>query len=192
MTPFPTSGEDWSLRTATAADRPAVTTIWAQSFGAVEADDDCLSMAFGDAPATCVVATDPDDQVVGFIVVALVDQVFLREYLDDHPVTDSLPARVTVIHMLGVDPEWRSTGVATGLVQCSMNWATGRAPMMVVVLWRRENHVDSSELTRKFDYEEVCTLDGYYDGREECPDCQETCTCDATVHVKDLDSPPTH
>jgi len=188
MNAFPTSGANWSLRRAVDVDRSAIHRLWAESFG-TPGDDvrSWLDRALGDAPVACWVGTDRSGRVVGFIVTAVGDRPFVRDYLNGHAVVDSLPTRVSVIHMLGVDPEWRSKGVATGLVQRSIDWASERTSILLVVLWRREDHVDSSGLASKFGFAYVCTLEEFYEGRPDCPDCGDACSCRATVHVVELE-----
>lgn len=184
------AASEWSVRLATPEDRAAIHELWRDSFGAPGEDaSEWLDVALGVAPARAWVAT-AEATPVGFVVAAAGGHRFARGYLDEPWVERALPERVAVIHMLGVDPAWRSTGVASALVRRCMDWASDLASVMLVVLWRRENHVDSSALAGKFGFERVRTIPDYYEKRTDCPDCGESCGCLATVHIKPLDDAP--
>jgi GNAT superfamily N-acetyltransferase len=177
----------WTLRQADADDHQAIRRLWAESFGPPGGEASrWLDLTLGDVSARCWVATDPTDDVIGFLFTAEVDRRFLQSYLRDHPVVDSLPTRVAIIHMLGVAPARRSTGVATALVRRSLKWASKRVPVMVAALWRRDDHVDSSGLSPKFEFTHVGTVEGFYHDRISCPDCGTSCSCPAAIHVKSL------
>lgn len=185
MPSFPTAGPDWRTRDLRQSDREAVLDLWERSFGErEERATEWLALVEADAPATGWVGVDDAGTVVGFLVAAVGDRAFARDYLDGHPVAGALPDRFAFIHMLGVDPGWRSTGIATALVQRSFDWGADRVPLMLVVLWRREEAVDSGALARKFEFTHVCTLENYYVDRGACPDCDGECTCTATVAVR--------
>ncbi|WP_436928139.1 GNAT family N-acetyltransferase [Halosimplex amylolyticum] len=178
----------WTVRPAEAADGPAVHDLWADSFGPPGGEASrWLDLALADGPTQCWVVADTAGDPVGFLFSAEVDRRFLQSYLRGHPVVDSLPTRVAIIHMLGVSPAWRSTGVATALVRRSMDWASERVAVMLVALWRRDDHVDSSGLSTKLGFTHVGTAEEFYDDRVYCPDCGASCSCPATIHVKSLD-----
>jgi GNAT superfamily N-acetyltransferase len=177
----------WTLRPADADDRQAIRRLWAESFGPSGGEAGrWLDLTLGDASARCWVATNPAGDVVGFLFAAEVDRRFLQSYLRYHPVVDSLPTQVALIHMLGVTPEWQSAGVATALVRRSLEWASERVSVMLAALWRRDDHVDSSGLSPKLEFTHVCTVEGFYHDRVYCPDCGTSCSCPAAIHVKSL------
>lgn len=187
MTGFPTTGDGWTTREVTTDDRSAIERLWAETFGdpGTEATR-WLDLALRDAPAACWVAT-AEETVVGFVIAAVGDRQFARETLDGDGLAESLPESVATIHMLGIDPDWRSTGVGSGLVQRCFDWVDDRAGAMFVVLWQREDHVDATPLAEKFGLSYARTLTDYYSDRPNCPDCEGPCRCAAAVYVGSLD-----
>jgi len=182
---------DWRLRAGEPADRDALLAIWREQFGVLEGVPEWVDDALGDpANVEAVVAVDAEDgggTPIGFAVVALLDPETVSGYVRGVYPPERFPERTGVIHLLAVDDEHTDGAVGTALTRRCMDRATGETPLMLVLLWRREDRVDSSVLAEHFDYDEVVRIKGYYrTTREHCPDCGDTCTCDATVHVRAL------
>jgi GNAT superfamily N-acetyltransferase len=180
----PTGGQP---RHGEPADREALLAIWRDQFGGLDDLGAWVDDALGDDKETAAFVVDDEGTPVGFAVVALLDPETASRYVGGIYPPEEFPERTGVIHLLAVDDGNRDTTVGTALTEQCMDWARGETPMMLVVLWRREDHVDSSVLAEHFDYEEVARIKGYYRGRrDDCPDCGDTCICDATVHVRPL------
>ncbi len=176
----------WSLRAGHPDDREAVRAIWAETFGAADEAERWLDLVWSDAPAVAPVV-EADGEVIGFAVVAVLTEGGVRSYIRGHDLAEELPDRVSVIHMLGVESAWRSSEVGTALVGQSLEWAAARTDRMVVTIWERDDHVDSTGVAEKFGFERVDTLPHFYESRTDCPDCGGNCTCPAALYVRDLD-----
>jgi len=179
------------VRTATARDRAAIRSLWRERFGDL-GDSTHLDAALGDGAAATGFVAESGEGVVGFATVSLFDPDTASGYVGGVYPPTAFPDATGVIHQLAVDSSVSDRRVGSALTRRCMDWARGRTPMMLVVLWRRPDHVDGSVLAERFDYDEVVRLKGYYRGRREhCPDCGQHCTCDATVHVRPLSQRPT-
>jgi Acetyltransferase (GNAT) family. len=177
----------WSLRACQPDDREAIREVWGEAFGSAgDEAEGWLDLVWGDGPAVAPVA-EADGQVVGFAVVAVLERESFQSYLREHDLVGDLPNRVSVIHMLGVRARWHSSRVGTALVGQCLEWAAARTDRMVVVIWEREDHVDSTAIAETFDFERVDTLPGFYEDRTDCPDCHGGCTCPAALYVRDLE-----
>ncbi len=177
----------WSLRACQPDDREAMREIWAEAFGS--AGDEAqgwLDLVYGDGPAVAPVA-EADRQVIGFAVVAVLERDSFQSYLREHDIVGGLPDQVSVIHMLGVRARWQSSRVGTALVGQCLEWAAARTDRMVVVVWEREDHADSTAIARTFDFERVGTFSDFYENRTDCPDCDGGCTCPAALYVRNLE-----
>lgn len=177
----------WSLRACQADDREAMREIWAEAFGS--AGDEAqgwLDLVYGDGPAVAPVA-EADGHVMGFAVVAVLERDSFQSYLREHDIVGGLPDQVSVIHMLGVRARWQSSRVGTALVGQCLEWAAARTDRMVVVVWEREDHADSTAIARTFDFERVGTFSDFYENRTDCPDCDGGCTCPAALYVRNLE-----
>jgi GNAT superfamily N-acetyltransferase len=175
------------MRPGEPADRDDLLDVWREQFGSLEGVEGWVDGALGDDEETVVFVADEDGRPVGFAVVALLDPGDASGYVEGVYPPEEFPDRTGVIHLLAVDDGHRDEAVGSALTERCMEWASGETPMMLVVLWRREDHVDSSVLAEHFDYDEVARIKGYYRGRRQhCPECGDPCTCDATVHVRPL------
>lgn len=181
------SAAGWHPRHGEASDRDDLLDIWREQFGVPDDLGTWLDDALGDEEETVAFVADEDGTPVGFAVVALLEPEATSGYVGGVYPPSELPERTAVIHALGVAEDQKDGAVGSALTEQCIEWGTGRAPMLLAVIWRRENHVDASVLTAWYDIQEVARIKGYYrDRREHCPDCGETCTCDATVHVRPL------
>lgn len=177
----------WDLRHGEPSDRAAVRSIWHEQFGRLDGADRWLDDALGDNAGTVSFVAADGGSVVGFAVVSLLDPGTASGYVSGLYSPEQFPRRTAVIHMLAVDDGYGDMAIGSALTDRCMQWAAGETAMMLVVLWRREDHVDSSVLAEQFDFETVARIKGYYrDRRDYCPDCGPSCTCDATVHVRPL------
>jgi ribosomal protein S18 acetylase RimI-like enzyme len=175
------------MRPGEPADREDLVDIWRERFGGEDDLGAWLDDALGDDEETVAFVADEDGTPVGFAVVALLDPEATSGYVGGVYPPAELPERTAVIHALGVAEEHTDGEVGSALTERCIDWGAGRAPMLLAVIWRREDHVDASVLTERYDIQEVARIKGYYRGRREhCPDCGDTCTCDATVHVRPL------
>lgn len=185
-----TTGEPsggWDLRRGDTADREALLALWAARFGDRQELTRWLDDALGDDEAAVAFVADGGDGPVGFAIVTLLEAQAARGYVRGLYPVDAFPERTAVIHALAVEEAHGDRAMGSALTEACIDWATDRAPMLLTVIWRREDHVDASVLTARYDIEEVLRIKGYYlDRREHCPDCEDTCTCDATVHVRPL------
>lgn len=179
------------VRTGTARDREQILDLWHDRFGHL-GDTAHLDAALGDDDAATAFVGESGEEVVGFAIVSLFDPDTASGYVGGVYPPREFPEGTGVIHQLAVDPSVSDRRVGSALTRRCMDWARGRTPMMLVVLWRRPDHVDGSVLAERFDYDEILRLKGYYRSRRDhCPDCGQHCTCDATVHVRPLSQRPT-
>jgi len=168
-----------------------VRDLWRRRFGADEqimeqwVADGCIEV---EEPTQGFVAVDRT-KVVAFGIATVAGAEYVREYLSVDVDVD--PWEPTgVLHILVTHEDYEGRGLGSELVTTRLKWiqSTG-ADGVIGVSWHREDHRDSRPLFEKFGFEAVATIEEYYthlEGYVECVDCEESCTCDATIYRRPL------
>ncbi|QCC57208.1 GNAT family N-acetyltransferase [Natrinema thermotolerans] len=193
---FRTGPLTFGVRRYRPSDREAVVGLWKSRFGCTdELAADWLEEATSDYLTACFVASPAQHgRVLGFGITTVTNEETTDGWLADGyygkvdlPEID-LEQRTAVMHIGVTRPECEGEGVATELWKHRLAYARENdAAQAIGTSWHREDHVDSSVLFEKFGFEPAKRVKNYYDGdRDDCPDCDGQCTCDATVYWREL------
>lgn len=172
---------------------PRVKTLWKTRFGA---DDEMMENWIEDVlaegqPTEGFVASDGGN-VLGFGIAAVSGPDYVEEYLNHPEVSADAWPKTGILHILCVDKDHESRGIGSRLVEARLRWLVGveNVDGVLGVSWNRENHRDSRPLFRKYGFAATAHADDFYKrafGEVPCVDCDDICTCGATVFVRSFE-----
>lgn len=193
---FRTGPITFGVRRYRPADRDAVVGLWQSRFGCSnEHADAWLDEATSDYLTACFVASPSQHgRVLGFGITTVMNEETKDGWLADGYYGDvdlpsvDLEPRTAIMHIGVTRPECEGEGIATELWKHRLAYAREHhADQAIGTSWLREGHVSSSVLFEKYGFEPLTRVKNYYEGdREDCPDCDGQCTCDATVYWRGL------
>jgi len=135
-----------------------------------------------------------EEEVVGFGILEVGDEAYIRRYLslDAVDLDPPLARRNGVFHMYCVRPAWEGRGIGSALYAHHLGLLGERAvPMAFGIAWHRPHTVDSRVLFEKSQFARLATVKRYYgrfEERSHCPDCTGSCTCTASLHARRVGS----
>lgn len=185
----------FALRALRAADAAAVRRLWDARFGgSASTQTSWIEAALApDRSAAAVVATPRSgDEVLGFSLLDVGGRSYTRRYLglDMLDVEVPLADRTGVFHLSCVRPAWEGRGIGTAFYERRLDALHRRdVPRAVGVAWHRAAHADSRGLFEKHGFDRHATVDRFYSRtgrRPHCPDCDDTCTCTASLYARSL------
>ncbi|WP_276257213.1 GNAT family N-acetyltransferase [Halomontanus rarus] len=193
---FRTGPIAFGVREYRPGDREQILDLWQSRFGCDrELSAQWLDEVESDYPTECYIASPTQNgRILGFGITAVTnedteDGWLEDDYFDGVDLGEFECDRPTAVMHIGVTrPECENQGIATELWKHRLAYAREHdAEQAIGTSWHRENHVDSRVLFEKFGFEPLGEFSRYYkDARDDCPDCDGMCECDATVYWRDI------
>ncbi len=187
----------YHLRRMAASDADAVQRLWSHRFGGDESTQSKWIEA----------ALRPTHSAVGLVAIArstrtliglsfldVGDAAYTRRYLglDTLPLRFPLADRNGIFHLSCVHADWEGRGIGSTFYQQRLATLADRdVPRAVGIAWHRSHSADSRRLFEKFDFTAAATVNRYYTRvgeRPHCPDCDDVCTCTASLYARRMSS----
>lgn len=172
-------------------DRQEIRQLWTERTGL--AIENTLDAVFDDDRAAYGILATDVEEIVGCGIVLVVPPPGIHEYFDvetdDYPVSEQ-----NAILAAGVVQEsWEGRGIGTELMRLRLELVQEFHEVGAAfgTAWLRPDTVDSSALFEKLGFARLETVENYYRRMEferDCPDCEGTCTCSATIYGKAIAS----
>lgn len=180
------------VRPLTASDADAVKQLWSARFGGAPATQDRWIEAAVNPDHTAIgtVATTSSRSVAGFGMLDVGAPEYTRRYLslDALDLDVDLAPRNGIFHMYCVHVECEGRGIGSALYAHHLDHlAKEEVPRAFGIAWHRPHTVDSRALFDTNGFTRLTTVDRYYgrfEGRPHCPDCEEDCTCTASLYAR--------
>ena len=190
------TAETVSIRPLRRADVAVVEGLWADRFGGDPSTrQKWIAAALDPAhSAAGFVAVGPDDHVVGTAFLDVGNREYTRRYLglDTLDLHVPLASQNGLFHFCCVRADWEGRGVGSAFYERRLEELAARnVPHAFGVAWHRPAAVDSRALFEKYGFTPLASVDRYYariGRRSECPLCEDTCTCDASLYGRPLGS----
>ena len=188
------------IRPVTGGDGDAVRRLWSARFGGVPSTQrDWLGAALDRAhsAAGLVATVSSPDAIVGVSLLDVGDRAYTRRYLglDALGLDPSLADRNGLFHLSCVRADWEGRGVGTRFYERRLALLRERAvPRAFGIAWHRPHTVDSRVLFEKHGFTRLTSVERYYartTPRPHCPDCDDSCSCTASLYARSL-APPLH
>lgn len=195
---------DVTIREAVSDDAQRVCALLGQALGELYIDLDAIRriIAEDETTSTCFVAVSPTNQLLGAVTTAVIAH---DELASAFPIGhDDLPERLLVakfneqigiVKSIAVDPKSRSRGIATQLVDRSLEWQASRgATASICVGWKSDDgcHIAGVMEVTGFDPAEDISAFWLEESKREgylCPACGHECHCGAIIFSRSVDVP---
>lgn len=191
-----------TLRAADDSDAPSVCALLGDALGELYVDlEEIRSMVASDnAEATCLIAVDGEDQIIGALTAAIFSRDSLAGALPagQDETVQRLPAiryheRFCVIRSIAVVSRWRGRGVGSRLVREALDWCQDLGTTATISFgWKSSKgcHIDGVMTTTGFS--SVSEIPNFWteDSRAKdyfCPECGSVCECAAVVFKRVVD-----
>ncbi len=186
-----------SLRPMTRADEEIVQSLWTQRFGGrPSTQKNWIDAAVTPSHSvTGFVATDHSGStVVGFTLLEVGGRDYTHDYLglDSLSVAPPLEDRNGLFHLSCVRADWEGHGIGSAFYARRLDVLASRDVRRAFgIAWHRSHTVDSRVLFEKWGFTSFVTVDRYYartGGRKNCPDCENSCSCSASLFTRSIET----
>lgn len=168
-----------------------VVDIWSNRLGAPEDRmENWISHVLDENRITEGFVASSGGYVVGFAIVTVGGDAYLNEYLSHPDSSVDVWSRTGICEAIAVDEAHEGRGIGTDLGKAQLQYfQLCEVAGVVAVSWHRDNHHDSRALFETLGFDAAEVHDDYYARLSEdvyCIDCDGSCTCGATVFIKQI------
>jgi GNAT superfamily N-acetyltransferase len=190
-----------TVKPASADDAARVCGLLGDALGDFYVDVSTVRQAIvDDENATCLVAVDSANHLIGAATLHLVDRSTIARFIPvgQQAICDRLHVlrfheRVGLLRAIAVRASYRDRGVGTELTTAGANWCAAKgATAMLAFGWSSPQGCHIAGVMDATQFEQVAELENYWteDSKAKhylCPACGPICSCSAVVYSKALD-----
>lgn len=184
-----------------ASDTAAVKTLWSERFGEKPSTQENwinAALSATHSVAGFVAVNQSEDEILGVSFLEVGNREYTEQYLglDTLGVSAPLHDQNGIFHLSCVKTAVEGCGIGSAFYERRLRELEHRkVPHVVGIAWHRPHRVDSCVLFEKYDFTCQATIQNYYERvgrRPHCPDCEEYCTCTASLYCRTIppDSDP--
>lgn len=185
------------LRPMYASDTSTVKALWADRFGEKPSTQENwinAALSATHSVAGFVALDQSEDEILGVSFLEVGDREYTEEYLGLDTLDVSVPLRDQngIFHLSCVRKAVEGCGIGSAFYERRLRELAHREVSHAVgIAWHRSQTVDSRVLFEKYDFICHATVEQYYERvgrRPHCPDCDDVCSCTASLYGRSLPS----